>query len=108
MHSEKRTRSAETCPRVSRPLTSDVFLFRSALFGVGGLLDVNYQLALRFVLVNWPGWIVDFIVLIRVRSWAAAPSRRPPRGAELVWEIGGSMDNLHRYKKESGVVEVTN
>ena len=78
------TISRRTCPLVSPPLTSDVFLFRSALFRAGGLLNVDYQFALRFVLVDRPGRIVDFIIFVRIRSWASSPSRRPPKRAESV------------------------
>jgi hypothetical protein len=105
MHSEKRDQ-LKTWLGVSRPPTSDVFLFRSRLFGAGGLLDVNYQLTLRFVLVNWPGRIVDFIILVRITS----PSRRPlPRPGEpdSTWEVRKSIGSLHRFDEETKMVEVT-
>ena len=84
-----------------------MLLFRGALFRAGSLLDVDYKLALRLVLVNWPGRIVDFIFLELVPSLASSTSRRPPIRAESVQEVGGSMGNLHRYNKEAGMVEVT-
>jgi len=58
----------------SRPLTSDVFLFRGTFLRAGGLLDVDYKLALRFVFVNWSGRIVDFIIFVCVPSLASSPS----------------------------------
>ena len=47
-----------TCLQISRPRTSDVFLFRSSFLGVGSLLDVDHQLSLRLFFVNWSGRIV--------------------------------------------------
>lgn len=107
MHSEKQTQSAGTRRRTSWPLTSDVFLFRSRLFRASSLLDVDYQLALRFVLVNWPGRIVDFILFVWVRFRASSPSRGPPRRAESVWAVGGSIGDIHGRNENIGVVEVT-
>jgi hypothetical protein len=68
---------------------------------------VDYKLALRLVLVNWPSRIVDFIFLELVSSLASSTSRRPPIRAESVQEVGGSIGDAHRYNKEAGMVEVT-
>ena len=85
-----------------------MFLLRGALFRAGSLFDVDYQFALRLVLVNWSGRIVDFIVLVRVPFSASSPSRRPPGRAESVSGHGGLLGGLHRNNKETGMVGVTN
>jgi hypothetical protein len=82
-----------------------VFLFRSRLFRAGGLLDVDYQLALRFVLVDWPGRIVDFIILERTASSSGRPLPRP-RETKSAWEIGELMSGLHRFNRGGRIVEV--
>ena len=66
---------------------------------------MDYQLALRFVLVDWPGRVVDFIILERAASSSGRPLPRPGE-TKSAREIGESTSSLHRFNEESRIVGV--
>jgi len=66
------------------------------------LLNVDYQLSLRLVLVDWPGRIMDFIVLVRIRSWASSSEGHLKKKTDVnggSWKVRG---RLHRFSWDGG------